>query len=499
MVGWSRAQRRGARPPRRGLLAHALFAASGLLASTALLPGCSAQRYQPAPLSAEASAAALESRSLSDPGLRSFEDLHLGHTAREWPPSTWDFQSLSLAALYFSSELDLARARVAESRAALTTAGARPNPTLGITPGIPSPYLLTLDLSFPFETAGKRRYRIESAQSSVRAAQFDLAQAAWTVRNAVRAAMIDDIVARRSVELIRSEAKTRQSQVELSDRMAALGEITHLQADAMRIELSKAHAALGAAESQAAESRAALAAAIGIPSAALQEVRLSWPDMEIPPTAATLPIAEVRRTAVINRLDVRSALEKYSAAEADLRLQIARQYPDIDIGPGYTYEEKRSYFTLGFSAAIPMFDRNRGPIAEAEAGRLKAAAVFLATQADVISKSERSLAVYRVALEELAEAARLKELTANRQRTVREAVSAGEEGRLELDDADIEQLIAARAELESVARAQRALGDLEDAVQRPLTLGDQLPAGATIETLGQGPEGRLAEPPPSTR
>jgi len=48
---------------------------------------------------------------------------------------------------------------------------------------------------------------------------------------------------------------------------------------------------------------------------------------------------------------------------------------------------------------------------------------------------------------------------------------------------NIEHLTAARSELETVARAQRALGDLEDAVQRPLTLGDQLPEGATLESL----------------
>jgi outer membrane protein, heavy metal efflux system len=454
----------------------------------ALLAGCSAQPYKPAPLSPEDSASALESRTLADPGLRSFEAFYLGQTASEWPPSSWDFQSLSLAALYFNPQLDAARARVAESRAALTTAGARPNPSLGISPGIPSPYLLTLDLSFPIETAGKRRYRIESARSSALASQLDLARSAWGVRAAVRAAMLDDLLAGRIVESLRSEAKTREDQVDLLDRMASLGEITRLQADAARIELSKAHAALGTAESQAAEARAAMAAAIGVPAAALQEVHLSWPDMNSPPAAASLPIAEIRREAVINRLDVRSALEQYAAAEADLRLQIAKQYPDIDIGPGYTYEEKQSYFTLGFSAAIPMFDRNRGPIAEAEARRLKAAAAFLATQAEVISKSERSLAVYRIALDQLEEAERLEHLTANRQREVRESVRAGEEGRLELDDADIEQLIASRTELESVARAQQALGDLEDAVQRPLTPGDQLPVGATVETLGQRPE-----------
>jgi outer membrane protein, heavy metal efflux system len=465
----------------------------------ALLAACSVQQYKPAPLSPETSAAALESRTLTDPGLRSFEDYYLGHTASEWPPGTWDFQSLSLAALYFNTELDAARARVAESRAELVTAGARPNPTLGITPGIPSPYLLTLDLSFPLETAGKRRYRVESAQSSVLASQFDLAQSAWTVRGAVRAAMLDDLVAVRTVELLRSEAKTRGDQVTLLDRMASLGEITGLQAGAAHIELSKTHAALSAAESQAAEARAAMAATIGVPAAALQDVHLTWSDMSEPPAAASLPVAEIRREAVLNRLDVRSALERYAAAEADLKLQIAKQYPDVDIGPGYSYEEKLSYFTLGFSAAIPMFDRNRGPIAEAEARRLKAAAAFQATQADVISKSERSLALYTAALAELEEAVRLEELTATRQRAVRDSVRAGEDGRLELDDADIEHLIASRTELESLARAQRALGDLEDAVQRPLTPGDQLPAGATVETLGQRPGERLQGAGPSMR
>jgi outer membrane protein, heavy metal efflux system len=464
----------------------------------ALLAACAAQRYEPAPLSPEASAAALESRSLADPGLKSVESSYLGvgSVSAEWPPGSWSFQSLSLAALYFSTDLDAARARLAESRAALITAGTRPNPTLGITPGIPSPYLLTLDLSFPVETAGKRGYRIQAAQSSALAAELDLAQSAWTVRSAVRAAMLDDLVAARIVDLLRSEAKTREDQVQLLGGMVSIGEIPRVQADTARIELSRARSALGAAQEQAVEARAALAAAIGVPAAALENVHLSWPDMNVLPAAASLPIAEIRRQAVINRLDVRGALERYAVAEAELRLQVAKQYPDIDIGPGYSYEEKQSYFTLGFSAAIPMFDRNRGPIAEAEARRLQAAAAFVSTQAEVLSAGERALALYRTALEGLAEASHLEELTADRQRSVRASVSAGEEGRLEQDDADIEHLVASRTQLESVARAQRALGDLESAVQRPLIAADELPAGATVESLGQTAGERARGPRP---
>ncbi len=458
---------------------------AGSLLAGALLSGCAAQPYHAAPLAADEAAARFESRTLADPGLRSYEESYGGQTVSPWPPATWDLRAISLAALYFNPQLDAARARAAESQAAVTSAGARPNPTLGVTPGIPSPYLLTLDLSFPIEIAGKRRYRIQAAQSEARAAQLDLAETAWTIRGTVRAALLDRLIAAQTLDLLRSEAETRADQVALLERMAALGEIPSLEADNARIELSKARAAQGAAEAQAAEATADVAAAIGVPAAALQDVHLSWPGMTTPPAVDSLPATQIRREAVLNRLNLRSALAQYAAAESRLQLEIAKQYPDVDIGPGYTYEEKQSYFTLGFSAAIPVFDRNSGPIAEAQARRQQAAAAFLATQAQVIQKSERALAVYDVALQQLEEAARLTALIDGRRRAVSAAVRAGEQGRLDLDEATIEQSVAARGELEAVARAQRALGELEDAVQRPLAAGDELPAGAIAESLGR--------------
>ena len=62
-------------------------------------------------------------------------------------------------------------------------------------------------------------------------------------------------------------------------------------------------------------------------------------------------------------------LKEHPLTVADLQLEIAKQYPDVDLGPGYSYEERRSYFTVGLSAAIPLLDRNQGPIAQAEARR----------------------------------------------------------------------------------------------------------------------------------
>jgi cobalt-zinc-cadmium efflux system outer membrane protein len=441
------------------------------LAGILSLAGCAAQRYQAAPIVASATASRLESRNLADSRLQSFVEQNLGHSVSPWPPATWDLQTLSLAALYFNAALDSARARIAGTEAALITAGARPNPSLSIAPGIPTPYLLTLDFAIPIETAGKRGYRIQVARSLDQATRIDLADSAWTVRSGVRTALLNYIIASQNLELFRSEENVRNDQVNILDQIFSAGEIPRQNADLARIELSKTHLAISAAEGQIAEARAALAAAIGIPVAGLRGAQFSWPGMDNPPSAESLSSEKVQRDAVLNRLDIRRALAQYAAAEAGLQLEIAKQYPDINIGPGYTYEETHSFFTVGLSTTVPLFNRNQGPIAEAAARRREAAAAFLERQAQVIAKSERALAVYSAALRELSEAESLRKLQENQLQITQQAIRSGTDFRLSLDSVEIQIVILDRARLDALVRAQRALGELEDALQKPLDPG----------------------------
>jgi outer membrane protein TolC len=437
-------------------------------------------------MTAADSATSFEARSLADPGLRTFAEKHLGHPVSPWPPA-WDLQMLSLAALYFSPELDAARAHIAESQAAVVTAAARPNPTFSIAPGIPSPYLLTLDLSIPLETAGKRGYRIQAARSLDQAARFDLADAAWHIHSEVRAAMLECLIAAEVLAALRSEAAAREDQVKILEQMVASGELPRLGLDVARIELSKVRVAASTAQGDVAEAKAALAAAIGIPQAALAEIRFSRHSQSAFPPQNTLSLEAIQRDAVLNRLDVRRALAQYAASESALQLEIARQRPDINIGPGYTYEEKHSFFTVGLSTVVPIFNRNQGPIAEAEARRQEAAAVFLETQAQVISKSGRALARYTAALDELAEADRGVQLLQSQRQAIEQSVRVGASDRLDLDDADIQAAGAARTRLDALGRAQRALGELEDAVERPLVSEDELPTNPESPALIEQP------------
>ena len=55
---------------------------------------------------------------------------------------------------------------------------------------------------------------------------------------------------------------------------------------------------------------------------------------------------------------------------------------------------------------------------------------------------------------------------------MQQTVRAGADNRLSLENVEIQTRVLARAQLDALARAQRALGELEDAVQRPLDPGE---------------------------
>ena len=462
-----------------------------LITIVMLVSGCApTKKYRPSPISPPDTAAKLVSRHLSDPGLREYLERNLGAAMSLRLLEAWDLKTLTLAAFYFSANLEAERARVARAEAAVITAGARPNPSLSVAPGIPNPYLFELDFAVPIETHGKRAYRIESAKNLSDAARFNLANVAWSVRSAVRSAMLGHLVAVQDLDLLCSQEKLRSEQVQLLERQLAVGEIARPLVDSARIGLDAVRLAIHTAQGRVEETRASLAAAIGAPVSGLDGAEFSWPDFEAPPTAESLSPARIQREAVLNRLDVRRALAEYAAAESNLKLEIARQYPDFRIGPGYRYEESDNFFTVGFSAVLPIFNRNQGPIAEAEARRKEAASNFLATQAQVIARSETALARYEAALKELAEVQQtLKETQARQEQMSRRAVEVGEADRLALNGVLLQGAVLATARLSALARAQAALGALEDAVQRPLQPGDLGPLTPQSPALNEPPKG----------
>ncbi len=441
----------------------------------ALASGCAPYKYHPAPIAPPALAASLELRSLDDPGLRAWMSQAAVFEPPAWPITEWDLNTLTLAAYYFNTDMDVARANAAVADAAIKTAAMKPNPSVGADAGyetaVESPYLLGFDFSLPIETAGKRGYRIAEAEHLSAASRIQVAETAWTVRIRVRQALVDLLFAQKTAAALRHQESLQSRYADLLETRFRAGEIPLPEVTAARIDLTNIRQALRTAEGQMATAHAALAAAIGIPLSGLGERTVTWATVDQPPQPAALPAPDIRAAAVENRLDVQRALAQYEAAQSRLQLEVARQYPDIDLGPGYAYEEGVHLISLKLGTVLPLRNRNEGPIAEAEAQRKAAGAQLLAIQSAVIAESEKALAQYDGAYAVFEEAQHSTQQAEQQRQTANQWLKAGEADQLTAVSADIQAAVAERARLDAIHQAQLALGSLEDALQQPIDPG----------------------------
>lgn len=451
--------------------------------SLMFLSGCAARRYHPAPISPATSAKALETRSLDDPGLSSFLLKHLSGV-----PKTWDPPALTLAAIYYSPDLRVTRAALKNAEAGVITAGARPNPSFSAGPGHSSspesPLFLESTFNLPIETAGKRGYRLLQAAKEAESARLQLAEAGWRVATRVRSSLLAVLIAERSLSLLQQEQGIRSEIVRLTEAQVNAGELPSPELASARIDFTNVSLQTRVADAQLQQARADLAASVGVPELALQGVQLSWPELDNPPDGKTVSADGIQRAAVLNRLDLQRLLADYAAAEAALRLEVAKQYPDIQLGPGYTFEEGHNNYFLGLSVDLPILNRNQGPIAQAEAQREHIAAQFSALQLQVIGQSRSALATYKSALAQLAAADVLVGEQAERERLARRAFDLGDSDKLTLSGVLLQTATTARARLDALNRVRTALGDLENAVQQPLEPEWKLPSLPTSEHSG---------------
>ena len=433
-------------------------------------------RFHPKPIAPVKVMEDFEARRLDAPELRDF--LLRNQDEKNWPPAAWDLKSLTLAAFYYHSDMDVARAQWGVARGGRITAGERPNPSLNPVVGYNAtsprsevtPWIPEISLEIAIETAGKRGYRIAEARSLSEAARWNILSAAWEVRSRLRGALLEAYAAGER-EALRTEARKLQTEiVRLLELQKEAGEVSVYDLTQARVSLDGSRLAAIEAARVKEEAMARLAAALGLPRRALDGVAFSFDCFRRP--EPEIPAGEVRRHAVVNRSDILAALSEYAASQSALQLEIAKQYPDIRLGPGYQLDQTDGKWTIGLAFDLPILSRNRGPIAEAEARRMESAARFLALQSRVIGELDAAVEDCRSALLKALAADDLLTNLTRQEAAARTRREVGEISKLELVGVQIELNAGAEARLEALVQAQEAVGRLENAAQSPLDVRD---------------------------
>jgi cobalt-zinc-cadmium efflux system outer membrane protein len=448
---------------------------SSLLAAGLAVSGCVS--YTPAPLDVASTVRSYNARNLENQDLVRYIDTHDARPTTA-QPARWDFDRLTLAAFYYSPELDAARAKSATASAAVQSASQLPNPTLQIpfeytsNPKYgESPYTLGLGLDIPIETAGKRGYRVALARQLSVAAQFDVGATAWQVRSRLRSALAELFFARHRSQVLAQRIDVREHAVHLLDKRRSLGAASTPEVLQALSLLAQDRLELSAAQQRVGDAQGAAAATIGVPLAEFRSLELSLEGFEAP--LLSIPNGIAVDLALQNRADVLDALAAYEASQAGLQLEVANQYPDIHLGPGYTFDAGAHKFALSLSGlSLPLFNQNQGQIAEAQAKRREAGAHFIVVQTQAIAQAEQALQRYGAAVSAVNLANSLVETNLKQLNAARRSLAAGETDQLDLTLTRANELSSILALEDARGQLQHAVGEVEDALQRPLWAAD---------------------------
>lgn len=324
----------------------------------------------------------------------------------------------------------------------------------------------TIQLSQLVELGGKRSARVTLAELNRDLAAWDYEAARIGVLTAVTQAFTDVLAAQEAVAQIeRTTQLVEQVQQSVAARVTA-GVVSPIEETRASVALGSVQIVRATARRQLAASRVRLALHWGGPTPLFTSVE---GDLRIePPPLPPLP-------ALIARLQQNPDLARWttevSQREASVRVERAKAIPDVSLVGGYRRFTgvDANALVVGASISLPLFDRNKGGIQEAEARLLKVNEERQASEARIASALADAYAVLAAAYDEV-NVLRTSVIPGSQQAF--EAVSEGYRlGRFGLLDVLESQrtLIANDSQyLRALSDYRRAVADVERLIGEPL-------------------------------
>jgi len=437
--------------------------------TTVLLCACAGRLpYQNARLEQQAAPEQFKERSPQDTSLADL--VRAAGYEGQWPPLQWDLETLTLLGLYFNPDIDVARAQALASQAALARAARRSPLSLELAAEHHSrevdntPWTLGFAIGLPIGESSRRKARVQKATALADAAEVEIAASMWRVRGSVRDAMIGLIASTRRAGLLAERMQTHSELVQMLQRRVDAGMASARELGRERTALDTVKAQLALEQTTQANAYGDLARAIGLPLDTVRSLNIA--DDAIAPPGSVESADEARGNALRNRLDIYVSLLEFGAADAEVRLAVANQYPVVRLSPGFMWDQGDQIWSLGGLLVPPAAAKEA--VREAEARREVAARRFSALQLSAIGEVEQAREVL-VATSTSVAAARDTEASARTQyERIRRLFEAGGGDRLELVTARLVLVQARQHLLDAQIATLAAAARLEDAMQLPV-------------------------------
>jgi outer membrane protein, heavy metal efflux system len=277
-----------------------------------------------------------------------FPALLLG--AQQAPSALSTVDDLVRAGIANNKDLAAIRERIAEAKGLTRQAGVRPAPTLGLNGATGKPLGTTgeeqygAEYSQPIETFGKRGKRIRVAEFSIGIAEADLQQRSTQLTFEIMAAYAEVSAERRKLKVLNDLIGLNQDTLRLTEARVKEGDVAPLEASLLRVEISRAEVARRSVQGRLSTTDLELCRLTGLDQAT------PIPSADIP-APAPIDLGTLKREALENRADLKTARVEEDQEAAGIALARAEAKPDVTLSAGYTRQDSQFDGLFGFNSS----------------------------------------------------------------------------------------------------------------------------------------------------
>jgi len=240
------------------------------------------------------------------------------------------------------------------------------------------------------EIGGQRRRRVAQASAELDAAGAKFQREGRLLAARVSATFVEALRARELLEVEQANTELVRSLAEVARKRFEAGSVPQMEVNLAQVQVGRAELDLRLARNAYEVARAALAESIGLDPAAPPQ---PMGELDLLPREP-VSLSELVDGALRHRGDLAAFRATIEAAQARIALARREVVPNLAVEGFYGREEGDRLVGGEIGIRIPLFNRNRGPIAEARAAERRAAADTEAVRLQVAREVVAARATY---------------------------------------------------------------------------------------------------------
>lgn len=333
------------------------------------LQGCAKHVYQEKPVNFSEVFAEINSWTMDNPELNRFLEKN-GMSADELRSNTFSINRLFLTGLFYDPEMQVAYKKWKQAKIAVDHSDYKINPQVSFplehhsdNTDTSNSWGIGAVLSFIYERKSKQEARKSKAEVRLFNASLKINQLALERYGLFEERYHQYIIQQATISELRNEINVLKELLAQLQNQFELGAVSQFELNSIKLELQQSAFQLTVQENKLQDRVDELLAMTHLSYSELKDINIKaispllfanseFHESEYISTA----FPDLQKIMLENHLGMAITLNQYALSEADLRLEIENQYPDIVLSPGFIFDQSDNIWALGASWVLPLFE-----------------------------------------------------------------------------------------------------------------------------------------------